>query len=182
MKNPENAPTIEPIDARQQQLVRARTAEYIDLATRIYQSAFPAIPVLFDLKGRTAGMYRVQNSNRLIRYNPYIFARHFNDNLLTTVPHEVAHYVVDMLYDARKVKPHGNEWRHVMLSLGAKPRATGSYDLTGIPVRRQKRYAYRCTCMTHHISSVRHNRILRGEARYYCRNCQASLTPVPAQK
>ena len=180
MKNPENHGLIEPIDVRHQQRVRSLTADYIEKAGRIYRRAFAPIPVLFDLKGRAAGMYRVQNNNRLIRYNPYLFAKYFDDNLATTVPHEVAHYIVDVLYSARRVKPHGAEWQHVMLSLGAEPRATGNYDLSGIPVRKQQRHTYQCACMTHSISSARHNRVLSGKARYYCRKCQSSLTPVLA--
>ena len=39
----------------------------------------------------------------------------------------------------RRVKPHGVEWKSVMVDLGAEPKATGSYDLTGIPVRQYAR-------------------------------------------
>ncbi len=178
MTNPENDKLVEPIGSRHEQRVRALTDEYIARASRIYEREFPTVPVLFDLKGRAAGMYKSYNRNRIIRYNPYIFAKYFNDNLLTTVPHEVAHYVVDMLYNAGKVRPHGAEWQRVMLSLGAEPKATGNYDLSGIPVRQQKRHAYQCDCMTHRISTARHNKIIRGKAHYYCRNCRSSLKPV----
>ena len=182
MMNPENTSMIEPIDAMRQQQVRALTDEYIARASRIYERNLPRVPVMFDLKGRAAGMYRIHNRNRVIRYNPYIFAKYFSDNLATTVPHEVAHYVVDVLYHAARVKPHGVEWQHVMRSLGAEPRVTGNYDLSGIPVRKQKRHGYQCDCMTHQISSARHNRIQSGKARYYCRRCQSSLRPPQAGK
>jgi len=181
MSSPDDEP-VEPIDAHQQQRVREATHEYIARAGRIYQREFPPIAVAFDLKGRAAGMYRVHNHSRLIRYNPYIFAKYFNDNLASTVPHEVAHYVVDVLYRAGSVRPHGVEWQHVMQSLGAEPQVTGNYDLSGIPIRRQKRYSYRCGCMTHHISSARHNRMVRNRARYYCRRCKSALAPVQDDK
>ena len=182
MINPETSTTIEPINLRHEQQVRTVTSEHIRHASRIYNHEFALIPILFDLKGRAAGMYRVHNRDRVIRYNPYIFAKYFDDNLSTTIPHEVAHYVVDIIYGAGRVKPHGAEWQQVMLSLGAEPRATGNYDLSGIPVRKQKRHIYQCACMVHRISTVRHNKILQGKSRYYCRNCKSPLLPVEAEK
>ncbi len=173
---------IEPIDDRRREQVRAHTWEFITRASRIYERNLPPVPVVFDLKGRAAGMYRTHNRSRVIRYNPYIFAKYFSDNLATTVAHEVAHYVVDVLYHADRVKPNGVEWQQVMLSLGAEPRVTGSYDLSGIPVRKQTRHDYQCDCMTHQISAARHNRILGGKAHYYCRRCQSSLRPLKAGK
>lgn len=178
MKTADDTRPVEPIDALRQQHVREVTLDYITRAGRIYARSFAPVAVAFDLKGRAAGMYRVQGRNRLIRYNPYIFAKYFDDNLATTVPHEVAHYVVDMLYRAHRVRPHGVEWQHVMHSLGAEPQVTGRYDLSGVPVRRQKRFSYRCSCMIHQISSARHNRILRNRAQYYCRKCHSSLEPL----
>ena len=178
MIEPQISRTASPIDSLREQLVRERTGDYIAQAGSVYNREFPLIPVMFDLSGRAAGMYRARSSERVIRYNPYIFARYFDDNLVTTVPHEVAHYVVDMMYDGRSVKPHGAEWRQVMLALGAEPSVTGNYDLSGLPLRRQKRHSYRCDCMTHELSTARHNRIQRGAARYYCRKCKSSLWPV----
>ena len=174
--------TIQPISARREQQVRLKTGEYVRQASRLYHQNLPMIPVLFDLKGRAAGMYRVENTERIIRYNPYLFSKYFDDNVATTVPHEVAHYVVDMLYGAARVKPHGIEWQQVMLSLGAEPMVTGNYDMSGIPVRRQQRHTYRCACTLHRISAARHNKILRGQARYYCRNCKSALTSAAPEK
>ncbi len=179
MKNPETCDQVTPIDPQREQQVRSLTRDYIARAGRIYDSEFPLIPVMFDLRGRAAGMYRVRNRDRVIRYNPYIFAKYFDDNLITTVPHEVAHYVVDLMYNGRSVRPHGAEWRRVMQSLGAVPNVTGTYDLSGVPLRRQKRHSYRCQCSTHQISTARHNRIVRGEARYYCRKCKSAIRQIP---
>ena len=182
MRSPDSDKAIAPIDTVQQQRVRSLTADYIVQAGRIYNEEFPSIQVMFDLRGRAAGMYRVHDARRTIRYNPYIFAKYFGDNLSTTVPHEVAHYVVDLLYGATRVRPHGREWQQVMLSFGAEPKATGNYDLSGIPLRKQRRHAYRCSCTQHQISSVRHNKMRLGKARYYCRYCKSALQPLKAEK
>ena len=169
---------IEPIDAARQQTVRQATDACLRRAGEICRRDFAPIPVSFDLRGRAAGMYRVRQGRRGIRYNPYIFAKFFDDNLAVTVPHEVAHYVTDMLYGVRGVRPHGVEWQAVMRSLGAEPRASGDYDLKGVPVRRQRRFTYACGCATHRLTARRHNRVHRGEASYHCRRCGVALAPA----
>lgn len=168
--------TIKPIDTGQQQRVIEQTTYYIDRAGEIFAKTFPVIPVMFDLTGRAAGMYRVDLRQRRIRYNPYLFAKYFDDNLAVTVPHEVAHYITDCLYGMRNVRPHGPQWQAVMQAFGVEAKRTCHYDLEGIPVRRQQQHAYLCGCRTYQFSSRRHNQVLRGRARYYCKSCGGELT------
>ncbi|MFN2308872.1 MAG: SprT-like domain-containing protein [Gammaproteobacteria bacterium] len=167
--------SISPLNASQRQRVVAATHDCLVQAGGLFGRVFPPIPVQFDLRGRAAGMYRVRQGSRLIRYNPHIFAKYFDEGLAQTVPHEVAHYVTDLLHGLRRVRPHGPEWRAVAQALGARPRATAHYDLTDIPVRRQATYTYRCACMRHGLSAQRHNRVRRGQAQYLCRRCQSPL-------
>ncbi len=166
---------IEPIGKQQQGQVCDATVACLRRAEELFQVDFEPVPVSFDLTGRAAGMYRSGRGERLIRYNPYLFARYFDNNLCTTVPHEVAHYITDRLYGLRNIRAHGAEWQAVMRTLGAEPRATARYDLEGIPVRRQRRFSYRCDCNTHQLSTARHNRVRRGQAAYHCRACGAAL-------
>ena len=167
---------IEPISASQCDIVLTTTSACVKRAGTLLQRDFPEIDVRFDLTGRAAGMYRVQRGQRVIRYNPYIFAKYFTDGLNQTVPHEVAHYVTDMLFGLRTIRPHGREWQAVMRTLGAEPRARGCYDLTGVPMRRQRRFSYRCACVgDHQLSTRRHNAIRRGEVRYLCKRCGTAL-------
>lgn len=173
---------IQPLDAQRQEQVRCATLDCLRQARQIFQFELDPVPVTFDLRGTAAGMYRVRGCERVIRYNPYIFAKHFADNLALTVPHEVAHYVTDRLYGLRNVRPHGAEWQAVMLSLGAEPRATGRYDLTGVPVRRQRRFSYRCDCSTHQLSARRHNKIRYGRANYLCRRCGSEVVFVDSSR
>lgn len=169
---------VEPIDPARRLLVVAATRRTIARAGVLFGREFAEIPVSFELRGRAAGMYRVQHGRRLIRYNPYLFARYFEDNLANTVPHEVAHYVTDVLHGLRNVRPHGREWQAVMRALGARPEVSCRYDLDGIPVRRQRRFGYRCACTTHQLSTVRHRRVQSGRARYLCRRCGNPLRPT----
>jgi SprT protein len=167
--------TFGPIDAGRETVVRQATEHCLRRAGAICGCDFAPIPVTFDLSGRAAGMYRVRHGRRDIRYNPYLFAKYFEDNVAVTVPHEVAHYVTDMLYGLQRVRPHGVEWQAVMRSLGVEPRATGDYDLSGVPVRRQRRFDYACGCATHRLSAQRHNKARRGEVFYRCRRCGGPL-------
>jgi len=168
--------TVEPLSPEQRQRVVEATRETIAQASELFGHAFAEIPVTFDLSGRAAGMYRVRGGRRVIRYNPYIFARYFSDNLANTVPHEVAHYIIDVSRGLRRVRPHGPEWRAVMTAFGAEPAVTCRYDLDGIPVRRQRRFSYRCACTTHSVSTVRHKRIQGERVRYHCRRCRTPLS------
>jgi SprT protein len=167
---------VAPLSPQQRQRVVEVTGETIAQASVLFGRAFAEIPVTFELRGRAAGMYRVHRGRRMIRYNPYLFARYFSDNLANTVPHEVAHYVTDILYGLRRVRPHGPEWQAVMRAFGVQPAVTCNYDLDGIPVRRQRRFSYRCACTTHSLSTVRHKRVQNGQARYSCRRCQTPLS------
>jgi SprT protein len=166
---------IEPIGKQQKALVVERSEACLHQAEVIFTRKFPAIEVVFDLSGRSAGMFKVDRGHCQLRYNPWIFAKYFDDNLAATVPHEVAHYLVHQLYGRRRTRPHGKEWRAVMAALGADDSVTGNYDLSGIPQRRQRRFSYRCGCRDHALSTRRHNNALRGDNRYLCRHCKTEL-------
>jgi SprT protein len=165
---------IRPIQAEQQEQIISATESYIYQASTRLEHTFEPIPVMFDLKGRAAGMYKVIKFRRIIRYNPYIFARYFSENLVTTVPHEVAHYIVDVLYGMKKTQPHGKEWKNLMAMFDADASVTCSYDLDGIPTKHYRRFDYFCSCRTHQLTCIRHNRVLKGTS-YFCRHCKQEL-------
>jgi SprT protein len=76
------------------------------------------------------------------------------------------------------VKPHGAEWKKIMVDLGAVPKATGNYDLSGIPTRQYQRFAYSCGCRIHQLTIMRHRKILKGRAKYLCQFCNGALVAV----
>lgn len=167
---------IEPIDEQQRHEVLAQTEHFITRAEEVLERHFSRIPVNFDLQGATAGMFRSRGRDREIRYNPWIFAKHYEVNLRGTVPHEVAHYIVHEVYGVGRVKPHGEEWQALMHYFGADPEVTFKLDLEGVPRRRQRTHPYRCDCRDHEVSTTRHNRMLRGKGQYLCRYCKTRLT------
>lgn len=169
---------IEPIGEQQRQLVVARTRDYIATAEEVLQRAFRPVTVSFDLRGTTAGMFRAHGRRREIRYNPWIFAKHWEYNLEGTVPHEVAHFVVHEVYGSGRVRPHGEEWQALMQYFGAEPEVTFKLSLDGVPQRRQRTHPYRCACRDHEVSTTRHNRVQRGTGEYLCRYCNTRLIYV----
>lgn len=166
---------IEPIGSSEQQRVIAETRRYISMAENAYARQFPAVPVHFDLSGSSAGMFKIKGSDSRIRFNPWLFAKYFDENFASTIPHEVAHYIVHCRYGLHRVRPHGREWQAVMADFGAEPSVTGDFDLSGIPVRRHRRFRYRCTCRDHEVTARRHNAVQSGRARYACRLCNGEL-------
>ena len=170
--------TAEVISDGQREQISAQTLACLRRAEALFDLSHQPIPVHFDLRGRAAGMYRVTRQSAVIRYNPFIFARYFEHGLQVTVPHEVAHYVTDRVYGLPHVRPHGGEWQSIMRQLGVEPRATAYFDLSGLPIRRQRRFTYQCDCDTHELSACRHNRVNQGRARYHCRQCGSVLVAV----
>ncbi|GJL83030.1 MAG: protein SprT [marine bacterium B5-7] len=169
-----------PLEQHRGQLVIDETDKRIAEASVRYGVAMSSIPVEFDLTGQCAGMYQVRGRQMRIRYNPWIFQRHFEENLINTVTHEVAHYVVDMVNRGRRVRPHGDEWRQVMMDFNVIPEVRHQCDLSGIPVRRQRRFDYECDCQEHALSTVRHNRVVAGRVVYRCKQCGSALQLKPA--
>jgi len=136
----------------------------------------PPPAIRFDLRGVSAGQFRVERDGACsIRYNPVLLLRHVDDFLSHTVPHETAHYLAYRRH-GRGIRPHGPEWQAIMRSLGAAPERCHQYDVRGLSARRVRYFRYHCDCRNHQLSSIRHNKVLRG-ARYLCRRCGGALRP-----
>jgi SprT protein len=170
---------VQPIGGAQRGEVLDRTEEFIRQAEAIFSRRFERVPVLFDLKGRSAGMFKILGKQRFIRYNPWIFAKYYEENLRDTVPHEVAHFIVHEQYPRRGTKPHGWQWRELMDRFGADPGVTFDRDLAGVPQRSQKSHRYYCGCQVHEVSTTRHNRVQRRRVRYHCCSCDGLLVFLP---
>ena len=175
---PQQGP-VQPIDAARRNEVLHRTEAFIREAEALFCRRFERVPVLFDLKGRSAGMFKILGKQRFIRYNPWIFSKYYEENLRDTVPHEVAHYIVHEVYPRRGTKPHGWQWRDLMARFGADPGVTFDRDLAGVPQRSQRSHRYFCGCQVHEVSTTRHNRVQRRRVRYHCCTCDGLLVFLP---
>ncbi|MEM7196662.1 MAG: SprT-like domain-containing protein [Pseudomonadota bacterium] len=154
------------------------TDKWIRRAEHMYGISLQPISVSFDLRGRTAGMFRVKDGVREIRFNPWIFSEYFEENLNETIPHEVAHATNYVLHGTRGVKPHGAEWKRIMMDFGVEPRVTCEFRLDKVPQRKVRRYDYRCACTAHQLTAYRHNKITRRQACYVCKFCRTTLYPA----
>jgi len=174
---------IPPLAIEKQQQVIEQTHVYIERAADLFNIKSKTVEISFNLKGRAAGMYRVRHHGgwyfaqvkREIRYNSFIFSKYYDDNYITTIPHEVAHYVSDMIYGLKNIKPHGKEWKTIMQAFDANPSVTACYDLSGIPLRKQTLFTYQCCCQEHQLSAIRHNKHKTNTNRYYCKSCKQVL-------
>ncbi|TKI03096.1 SprT family zinc-dependent metalloprotease [Martelella alba] len=102
-----------------------------------------------------------------IRLNPTLLLANQGEFVNEVIPHELAHLLVFRRFG--RVAPHGREWRWMMAAvLQTEPRRTHQFDLA--PVR-PNTYPYVCRCQHHELTVRRHNRVMRGEAQYRCRQC-----------
>ena len=132
--------------------------------------------VRFDVKGRCAG--KAARDGSYVNFNMVIAEDNFDDFLARTVPHEFAHIVAALSY-GEHVQPHGREWKRTMRMLGAPDDRCHSYDTTRATSRTVARqHAYKCGCRTHNLTSIRHNRVVRGQQTYFCRSCRTKLEKV----
>ncbi len=159
----------------QQAVVSVRQAE--ERARNFYSINLPEASIDFSLRGRCAGQAKVdRNSHTSLRINQQLLEENLDDFLINTIPHEVAHLVIN--WKARKKRqrpqPHGPEWQSVMRDcFGLKPVRCHTYATT--PARVVPRnYLYACSCREHHLTSIMHNRI-SNSYQTLCKACRAPL-------
>ena len=157
--------------------LRSETERYLDLAAPIFKQARkrkPRVELRFDLKGLSAGQMVKRGRSFAIRYNLAMAAQQPDRFIHETVPHEVAHVVVNVCWG--RTRPHGDEWRSVMSHFGfEKASRCHEFEVEKLASRSQRRWPYRCSCTTHQLSTTRHNRVLRQQQQYLCRKCGEKL-------
>ena len=168
------------LSIQQRSQVVLETERLVDQVHKHYSLKPKTVSISFDVKGSAWGYFVIQRRDYYIRYNPFLFARYFDDGIKDTIPHEVAHYAVARTNPRRRCKPHGSEWRNVMsLFKIHNPKATHCADISGIPCRRQRRFPYACRCGKVELSTTRHKRVLYEGAKYKCRKCGEVLVQQP---
>lgn len=114
--------------------VRARLEQAVDhwleqaRAIPHFDDLAPPLPrprLVFDLRGGTAGMAVTERTGahqvqQWIRVHPQLLLRYPVRMIQQTIPHEIAHLVVDW-YLPKVTDPHGPEWMAVMVYFGRPP-------------------------------------------------------------
>jgi SprT protein len=140
-------------------------------------------PIAFDLTGECAGQVQYQSvRNRItfmrMRFNLMIARRNWDMFVDQTVPHEIAHAVALILHGRNGIG-HGPAWKRIMHAFGKPAVRCHQFDMTEVPVRRQRRFTYRCDCDDGILlSATRHNRMERNRETYLCRQCRQPLRPI----
>ena len=156
--------------------VEEAVVDYICQAEARYGITIPCLPIGYRNMGRVAGQHVWRKSllgadRHSLAFNSVLLAENEEDFMARTVPHEVAHYVASMVWG--RVRSHGAEWQRVMRGFGLNPSRCHSYD-TSASRKKVWRHVYSCDCREHRVSTVMHNKILRGSDRR-CRACKARI-------
>lgn len=116
---------------------------WIDQARAIPRFDELAAPIprprtVFDLRGATAGMAVTERNDarhckQWVRIHPQLLLRYPVRMIQQTIPHEIAHLVVDW-YMPQVSDPHGPEWMAVMVYFGRPP--LPFHDMEGLRRRR----------------------------------------------
>ncbi|AGA34333.1 Protein of unknown function SprT [Thioalkalivibrio nitratireducens DSM 14787] len=155
------------LNATQEAAIREAAAQFY-----YRMAALPAPAIRFDLRGRSAGQWRLRGGIETLRFNPEAFLRDWNAHFPATIAHEVAHSLVYRRFTHAQLRPHGPQWRAIMTQLGFPPEVTHRTPLSG---RRSRFYLYRCRCRTHRLGPRRHYLVTRRGYRCACSQCGATL-------
>ena len=108
-------------------MIKDKVAEVLIQAEEIWpdhMKNYPFPQIRFNIRGLK--LFGQARSNNILRFNPKVMMIDPKKYCQQVVPHEVAHLITDYLNKHRRwqIKPHGSEWRQVMICLGEEPSRT----------------------------------------------------------
>lgn len=132
------------------------------------------LPILaYNQRGKIAGSALLQKN--VIKLNPKLLIENTEYFFSHIIAHELSHILVYQLYGLR-VKPHGLEWKKVMLEVfELAPKVTHNLDTSNAELAS---FMYKCACQQIPLSVIRHNKIVKGKQNYICRKCGDILAKV----
>jgi len=152
----------------------------VKLGNSLFNCNMPTPKADFSITGRVGGKY--SSSTHSVMVNPILFSENVIDYLQNAIPHEVAHAFQRHIYGHykgfKRVMPHGVEWKNIMIALGKTPSRCHNYDTSNASSRTRnvaRDYTYVCDCRTHHLTSIKHNRIQSNKSSYRCCFCKVTI-------
>jgi len=129
--------------------------------------------VILSSRMRTYGGWATGHINE-IKLN-YKLLKDNPSELIGTFIHELAHILIFHIHQY-DVRPHGKEWKALMVSLNSDPSRCHNMDTSKMR-RRQRRFSYGCGCRTFNLSATKANRIEKGR-NYWCLKCKKDLIKI----
>lgn len=150
-----------------------QTAERIVQETVVKLSCF--IPIHVEWKALKSRIGDAHYATGRIRFSTLFWPSMTESQRRNTVIHEVCHLVAHKLYGPF-IKPHGREWKALMLDCGEVGKSFKRVTPTEATKtkRHVKKFVTVCGCGEHPITQNRWTRMQRG-SRYRCRTCGESL-------
>ena len=162
------------LDDRKQQVID-KVNQLRDIVKERWGIDLGDIRVEFNLKGGTVGLATSFGPKaNTLKFNPKVMLDDagWNHIINYTVAHEVAHLVC--FADPSMGRNHNAGWQRVCVRLGGSGQRL-AHGIKVEPARKVRKFAYVATCGTAVVlTSVRHNRIQRGEV-YTFRNTGGKL-------
>jgi len=137
--------------------------------------------IRFTKRGKCAGCVTYKEGKEpYINFNMTLLKENFDDFVSQTVPHETAHFVTWIRFGHQytaggKRIIHGTDWKNMMSFFEVRVKRCHSYNTANSTVRKMKRFTYKCGCMSHELTTIRHNKVVRGTANYSCSKCGEKL-------
>lgn len=161
--------------------ILAKVEESFKKAESFYGKKFSRpTNIIFKNNGTCAGRayHHPDPSKRFLEFQLELAKQNAEDFLENTVPHEVAHYIQFEQYGYINNKPHGRQWKYVMVNvMGIAPDRCHTYDTSSIKKRQVSRdYEYLCNCTIHFCTSILHKRMQAGQRRR-CNRCKGQVVP-----
>ena len=167
--------------------LESKVNQCLEIAEKKFRQSFDYQHIEINIRGRAAGQIRygylsriersISNTARdlpILRFNPYLLVKYKEIFIDQVVPHECAHLVAYALF-GMKIKPHGSEWKALMMNLYQQtPNVTHCFE---IAPKARRLFDYRCACIdiNHQLTVIRHNKIKKQKAAYLCKKCRSPL-------
>ena len=161
--------------------IYTRVDHFVAIANEEYHRELEGPHVRFDKRGSCGGTAD-SNLNEL-NFNAKLMLENWDEYINQIIPHEVAHLVKNAVYGTSRkgamMRSHGGYWAYIMRVFGVNPDRTHDMDVGNVAQPKRK-FLYECPCCKTEfiLSSVKHNKLVRGTKRYSHNTCGETIVLV----
>jgi len=155
--------------------VYERVDHFVALGNEVLGTDLEGPYVKFDKRGTCGGT--AWYAQMELNFNAGLMVDNWDEYMNQVIPHEVAHLLKEHIYGRGpgRNSAHGYYWKKVMQAIGVNPDRTHAMDVSKVAMPKAK-HIYVCEGCGQEIvlSSVRHNKMLRGRANYSHNKCKGA--------